>query len=58
MSIRRDPVLDGVRGVAILLVFAGHTTPALLAGGRIGVDLFFVLSGFLITSILLNEYRE
>lgn len=53
----RVPALDGVRGIAILLVFAVHTTPVLLAGGRIGVDLFFVLSGFLITSILLQEFR-
>lgn len=54
----RIPALDGIRGIAILLVFAVHTTPILLLGGRIGVDLFFVLSGFLITSILLQEQRS
>lgn len=54
----RIPALDGIRGIAILLVFAVHTTPILLFGGRIGVDLFFVLSGFLISSILLQEHRE
>jgi peptidoglycan/LPS O-acetylase OafA/YrhL len=56
--VARVPALDGVRGIAILLVFAVHTAPQLLVGGRIGVDLFFVLSGFLITSILLQEFRE
>jgi peptidoglycan/LPS O-acetylase OafA/YrhL len=56
--VTRLPALDGVRGIAILLVFAVHTAPQLLVGGRIGVDLFFVLSGFLITSILLQEFRE
>jgi peptidoglycan/LPS O-acetylase OafA/YrhL len=54
----RISALDGIRGLAILLVFAVHTTPILLHGGRIGVDLFFVLSGFLITSILLQEQRN
>jgi peptidoglycan/LPS O-acetylase OafA/YrhL len=54
----RVPALDGIRGIAILLVFAVHTAPALFEGGVIGVDLFFVLSGFLITSILLQEHRH
>jgi peptidoglycan/LPS O-acetylase OafA/YrhL len=56
--VSRVRALDGVRAIAILLVFAVHTKPPLLLGGRIGVDLFFVLSGFLITSILLQEYRQ
>ncbi len=50
--------LDGLRGVAILLVVLRHyglqTFPG---GGIVGVDLFFVLSGFLITSLLLAEHR-
>lgn len=56
--VRHIPALDGIRAIAILLVFAVHTSPPLLPGGRLGVDLFFVLSGFLITTILLDEHRR
>lgn len=52
--------LDGVRGVAILLVVMRHSfsTHRWADGGSLGVDLFFVLSGFLITSLLLGEWHE
>jgi peptidoglycan/LPS O-acetylase OafA/YrhL len=49
------PALDGLRGLAILTVMTVHVKPILLWGGSIGVDIFFVLSGFLITVLLLEE---
>jgi peptidoglycan/LPS O-acetylase OafA/YrhL len=52
------PELDGLRGIAILIVLAAHTRLAGFAreGGLAGVTLFFVLSGFLITSLLAAEF--
>jgi peptidoglycan/LPS O-acetylase OafA/YrhL len=48
------PALDGLRGIAVLIVIAFHYTGKPFGGGY-GVDLFFVLSGFLITTLLLEE---
>ncbi len=50
------PALDGVRAVAILAVLAFHLGFGWAVGGFLGVDLFFVLSGFLITSLLIEEW--
>jgi peptidoglycan/LPS O-acetylase OafA/YrhL len=55
-SLRRVPALDALRGIAILLVLVHHSGSG-LAGGALGVDLFFVLSGFLITSLLVTEWN-
>ena len=52
------PELDGIRAIAILMVIAVHAHVPFASGGFIGVDLFFVLSGYLITSILLKEYNK
>jgi peptidoglycan/LPS O-acetylase OafA/YrhL len=51
------PDIDGLRALSILLVVAYHAQPWLVPGGFIGVDIFFVISGFLITRIILAEDR-
>jgi peptidoglycan/LPS O-acetylase OafA/YrhL len=55
---RRRKSLDGIRAVAILAVFASHSYLHGTGGGWIGVEVFFVLSGYLITTLLLNEHRR
>lgn len=50
--------LDGLRGVAVAAVVAYHVRPDLVPGGYLGVDVFFVLSGYLITSLLLAEHER
>ena len=51
----RYPGLDGLRAIAIIAVLVFHANPAWLPGGFLGVDVFFVISGFLITSLLVRE---
>ena len=53
--LRRD--IEGLRAVAVLLVVAYHCGLPWITGGYVGVDVFFVISGFLITGLLLREIR-
>ena len=63
-SLRADPAskylpeLDGVRAFSVLTVLALHVSYGRFSGGFLGVDVFFVLSGFLITALLMGEIRR
>src|SRR5687768_18531454 len=52
---RFRPEVQALRALAVLLVLVYHIDPAALPGGYVGVDVFFVISGFLITGHLLRE---
>jgi peptidoglycan/LPS O-acetylase OafA/YrhL len=54
----RISALDGLRAVALLAIMGYHFGVSWLQGGFIGVDIFYVLSGYLITGLLLGEYRR
>ncbi|MGO1165888.1 MAG: acyltransferase family protein [Janibacter sp.] len=57
-SLPYRPAIDGLRAFAVLSVIAYHVRPSVLPGGWFGVDVFFVISGFLITALLLAEHRR
>lgn len=50
--------IQGLRALAVLLVLAYHIRPEWVPGGYVGVDVFFVISGYLITGLLLRELRD
>lgn len=52
------PDIDGLRAVAILSIVLFHAFPSRLSGGFVGVDIFFVISGFLISGIIYKELRN
>ncbi len=52
----RIPALDGIRAIAVIAVLLFHAGVSWMPGGTLGVDAFFVLSGFLITALLVGEH--
>lgn len=58
MFMRYEPSLDGLRALAILAVVLLHLAEKFVPGGWVGVDVFFVLSGFLITKVLSAELAD
>jgi len=52
------PALDGVRALAVMAVIVYHANKKWLGGGFLGVEVFFVISGFLITSLLIAEHEQ
>jgi peptidoglycan/LPS O-acetylase OafA/YrhL len=57
-SLRYLPGLDGLRAVAVIAVILYHANKNWVSGGFLGVEVFFVISGYLITMLLINESQE
>jgi peptidoglycan/LPS O-acetylase OafA/YrhL len=57
-KVQYRPDVDGLRAVAVLAVLGFHAFPGYVPGGFVGVDVFFVISGFLISGIIMKELDE
>ncbi|MCQ8105489.1 acyltransferase [Methylomonas sp. SURF-2] len=57
-TITYRPDLQGLRAISIILVVLNHAGVSLVSGGFVGVDVFFVLSGYLISGLLIKEYMN
>ena len=55
MTINYRPEIDGLRSIAVLPVILFHTGVTIFSGGYVGVDVFFVISGYLITLMIIAE---
>ncbi len=58
LELKYRPEIDGLRTIAVLGVICFHLKPEYLKGGFLGVDVFFVISGFLMASILIKQFEE
>lgn len=58
LNLKYRPDIDGLRAIAILAVIVFHVFPLWLPGGFVGVDIFFVISGYLITSLILKGLND
>ena len=56
MALEHKPEIDGLRAIAVAAVVIYHAAPGAMPGGFVGVDVFFVLSGYLITALLVREW--
>jgi len=52
------PDIDGLRAIAILSVVGYHAFPEMVKGGFVGVDIFFVISGYLISTIIFENIQS
>ena len=57
-TLKYSPQIDGLRAFSVLAVIIYHGFPGYLNGGFLGVDIFFVISGYLITRLILNNLQN